>query len=85
MSRSLRDVRWLCEALTDLFDLARSAPEPDHQACAKYADLLFRLLQSRPAQDARDDASALLEIREKAQFLLREQKSSAATQPPSSS
>ncbi len=37
-------VEWLREQVVSLLASATAADPPDHQACAKYADLLFKML-----------------------------------------
>lgn len=39
-----KDVDWLRALLVRLLENASSCEAPDHPACAKYADLLFRML-----------------------------------------
>lgn len=39
-----KDSEWLKTVLVDLLDNARMATPVDHQACAKYADLLWKML-----------------------------------------
>lgn len=41
-----RDVEWLRCLLVRLLEQAADDGEPDHAACAKYADLLFKMLPS---------------------------------------
>lgn len=39
-----RNIEWLAKKIGDLFETASKEQEPDHSACAKYAELLAKLL-----------------------------------------
>jgi hypothetical protein len=62
--RKRQDSQWLQEVLTGLLEHARSRDPPDHQACAKYAELLFKMLPK--AEAAPGDESWLEEARRSA-------------------
>lgn len=44
MSQDTHDREWLKRQLVSLLEGAMAAETPDHSACAKYADLLFKML-----------------------------------------
>ena len=41
---SERDVVWLKKMLVSLLENAAGSEQPEHAACAKYAELLFKML-----------------------------------------
>jgi len=52
-------VEWLKEKLIGLLDQAAEGEQPDHAACAKYADLLFKMLPKKDGKThVSDDALA---------------------------
>lgn len=54
---------WLQKKLITLLEDAASREEPDHQACAKYLDLAFKLLPRQQPDSAAGRAKMLDEIR----------------------
>lgn len=58
-------VEWLREQVVVLLASATAQDPPDHQACAKYADLLFKMLP-RAARDGQGIAPDELERARKA-------------------
>lgn len=53
----IKDVEWLKKKLVVLLEDAAAQETPDHQACAKYADLLYKMLpkgNAEPSQKAVD-------------------------------
>lgn len=48
MASNRKDLPWLKGVVVDLLEDARQG-EPDHQACAKYAELLYKLLRGEPS------------------------------------
>lgn len=51
-------IEWLQETCVKLLNQAAALDSPDHTACAKYADLLFKML---PRKERRGSASDLVE------------------------
>lgn len=51
-----RDVEWLKRTLVGLLENAAGADVPEHAACAKYAELLFKMLpkgkEEKPSESA---------------------------------
>lgn len=57
---SRKDSEWLKEVLVELLDNARLARPVDHGACAKYADLLWKILPKGNQKDpAKEDMDAI--------------------------
>lgn len=52
------DTAWLQRTILDLLLKASASSEPDHAACAKYADLLWKMLP-RPMTEEETELSAL--------------------------
>lgn len=52
---------WLQGQLIELLAAARQGPEIDHAACAKYADLLYKML---PKGDSKESKSVGEQVRE---------------------
>jgi len=67
--KDTKDIEWLKKKLIGLLEDAEEREPPDHQACAKYADLLFKMLpkgNAEPSQKAVDLVrKALIEGAEK--------------------
>lgn len=57
-TENVKDIEWLKKKLVGLLEDAALRDPPDHQACAKYADLLFKMLpkgnSAEPSQKAVD-------------------------------
>jgi len=43
-----KDRAWLRQQVARLFELAQQGQAVDHQVCAKYADLLFKMMPPEP-------------------------------------
>lgn len=54
-----RDRTWLRNTLTRLLAQAANTEDPDHQACAKYADLLWKMLPQDNPPPSHNDFDAL--------------------------
>lgn len=72
-----KDQAWLKGQLIELLLSAKGAEAPDHTACAKYADLLYKMLPSKPKADDDDNLAVAAKVRE---ALMQEEKLAALRQ-----
>lgn len=71
-------IEWLRDTLVTLLSLAQLQDPPDHQACAKYADLLYKML---PRQSNEKGALAPDELARARQAVLDELARQSAHKP----
>jgi hypothetical protein len=63
MSDRKEDAEWLKDQLVELLKNAMARDQVEHQACAKYAELLWKMLPKKAETDV--GKSTLDEVREK--------------------
>jgi hypothetical protein len=66
MAEEVQDLslEWLRRKLVSLLEDASSVEERDHAACAKYADILFKMLPSHSKDSESTQAELYRKIRE---------------------